>query len=257
MRAGYYPLNLRYEIGTGFMLQFHLAELLKKLRINCVFDVGANVGQYALMLRRNRYRGYIFSFEPVTTTFASLQEAARGDEKWKPFKVALGASPGVAQINVTSLSALNSFRRPGQLWNQILPNISVVDKENVDVRTLDDVFPELTTGIEQCRPFLKLDTQGFDLEVVKGAQNCIGKMLGLQSELAVRQLYEAAPSYLDALTYYTSLGFTPKDFYTVASDGTDMTALEVDCVMVRASSANPCSESTQRLKEKPIVTPSL
>jgi hypothetical protein len=53
MRAGYYPLDLRYEIGTGFMLPFHLAELRKKLRINCVFGVAANVGQYALMLRKN------------------------------------------------------------------------------------------------------------------------------------------------------------------------------------------------------------
>lgn len=140
--AGYYPLNLRYEIGTGFMLPFHLTELLKKLRINCVFDVGANVGQYALMLRRNGYRGYIFSFEPVTKTFDSLKEAARGDEYWKTFKVALGAHRGVAQINRTSLSALDSFRRPSQLWDQILPNISVVDTEEVEVRTLDDGFPE-------------------------------------------------------------------------------------------------------------------
>jgi FkbM family methyltransferase len=236
MRAGYYPLNLRYEIGTGFMLPFHLAQLLKKLRINCVFDVGANVGQYALMLRRNSYRGYIFSFEPVTATFASLQGAARGDEKWKPFKVALGASRGVAQINVTSLSALNSFRRPSKLWDRVLPTISVVDAEDVEVRTLDDMFPELTSGIEECRPFLKVDTQGFDLEVVKGARNCIGRMLGLQSELAIRKLYEGAPGYLDALAYYASLGFTPKDFYSVASDGNDMTALELDCVMVRERS---------------------
>jgi FkbM family methyltransferase len=256
-RAGYYPLNLRYEIGTGFMLPFHLAELLKKLRINCVFDVGANVGQYARMLRRNGYRGYIFSFEPVTKTFTSLEEAARGDERWKTMKVALGASRGVAQINLTSLSALNSFRRPGELWNRVLPTIAVIDKEDVEVHTLDDVFPELTTGIEQCRPFLKLDTQGFDVEVVKGAQNCIGKMLGLQSELAVRQLYEGAPSYLDALAYYTSLGFTPKDFYTVASDGTDMTALEVDCVMVRQASGKPRTQSMQGLKEKTTVAESL
>ena len=239
------------------MLPFHLAELLKKLRINCVFDVGANVGQYAQMLRRNGYRGYIFSFEPVSKTFTSLEEAARGDERWKTFKVALGASRGVAQINLTSLSALNSFRRPGELWDHVLPTIAVVDKEEVEVRTLDDIFPALTTGIEECRPFLKLDTQGFDLEVVKGAQNCIGKMLGLQSELAVRKLYEGAPGYLDALAYYTSLGFTPKDFYTVASDGTDMTALEVDCILVRASSGKLHSEFTQGLNEKPTVAQSL
>jgi FkbM family methyltransferase len=232
-RMGYYPVNLRHEIGTGFMLPFHLAEVLKRLRINCVFDVGANVGQYGQMLRTAGYFGYIFSFEPVTKTFTTLQAAARGDEHWKTFKIALGASSGVQAINLTSYSELNSFRLAGEVWDRLLPTVKLTDKEVVEVRTLDDVFPELTNQIEDPRPFLKLDTQGFDLEVVKGAPNCIDKILGLQSELAIRRIYEGAPSYLDALAYYSSLGFTPKDFYTVASDGNDMSAVEVDCIMLR------------------------
>jgi hypothetical protein len=44
---------------------------------------------------------------------------------------------------------------------------------------------------------------------------------------------EGAPGYLDALAYYAGLGFTPKDFYTVASDGNNMSAVEVDCIMLR------------------------
>jgi len=73
-------------------------------------------------------------------------------------------------------------------------------------------------------------------------------MLGLRSELAVRPPYEGAPGYIEALAYYTNLGFTPKDFYTVASDGTDMTALEVDCVMVRQPSRKPRMASMQEEK---------
>ncbi len=215
------------------MLPFHLSDVLKRLGINCVFDVGANIGQYGRMLRTAGYRGYIFSFEPVTDTFATLEETARADEQWKTFKVALGASRGVQAINLTSYSELNSFRRPGDLWNRVLPTVTLTDKEDVEVRTLDEVFPELTREIKEPRPFLKLDTQGFDLEVVKGAPNCISKILALQSELAIQKIYEGAPSYLDALAFYSNLGFTPKDFYTVASDGNDMSAVEVDCIMVR------------------------
>jgi FkbM family methyltransferase len=230
---GYYPINLRHEIGTGFMLPFHLADVFKRLQINCVFDVGANVGQYGRILRNACYRGYIFSFEPVTETFTTLQAAARGDEHWKTFKIALGASAGAQAVNLTSYSELNSFRRPDKGWDRILPTVRFTGTEDVEVRTLDDVFPELTSQIEDPRPFLKLDTQGFDLEVVKGGQNCIGRFLGLQSELAVKKIYEGAPGYLEALAYYSSLGFTPKDFYTVASDGNNMSAVEVDCIMLR------------------------
>lgn len=80
-----------------------------------------------------------------------------------------------------------------------------------------------------------MDTQGFDLEVVKGARNCIGKILGLQSELEVRRMYEGTPGYLEALAFYSDLGFALKDFYTVASDGNDLSAVEVNCIMLRLS----------------------
>lgn len=201
---------------------------------------------------RERFR-HRLERENVATIAVPAQAFARTGPRLRPIKHAIDAQ---------LFQQLGKMKGHGELWDRVLPTIAVIDKEDVEVHTLDDVFPELTKGIEQCRPFLKLDTQGFDVEVVKGAQNCIGKMLGLQSELAVRQLYEGAPSYLDALAYYTSLGFTPKDFYTVASDGTDMTALEVDCVMVRQASGKPRTQSMQGLnmqglKEKTTVAESL
>jgi hypothetical protein len=74
-----------------------------------------------------------------------------------------------------------------------------------------------------------VDTRGLDLEVVKRAHNCIGKILGLQSELEVRRIFENTPSYLE---FYADLGFGLKDFYTVASDGNDLSAVSVDCIML-------------------------
>ena len=230
---GYYPVNVRHEIGTGFMLPIHLALVFSRLRINCVFDVGANVGQYGRMLRKSGYRGHIFSFEPVKETFTILQDTVRGDERWKAFNIALGASAGVQVMNLASYSELSSFLPPNALWDRLVPNVTIVGKEEVEVCTLDVVFEELVSQVENPRPFLKLDTQGFDLEVVKGARNCISKILGLQSELAVRRIYEGTPDYLAALAFYSGLGFTPKDFYTVASDGNDLSAVEVDCIMLR------------------------
>jgi hypothetical protein len=149
--------------------------------------------------------------------------------------MALGASSGLQAMNLASYSELNSFLSPSALWNRLLPKITFVDKEEVEVNTLDLVFDELVSQIEDPRPFLKVDTQGFDLEVVKGARNCIGKILGLQSELEVRRMYEGTPGYLEALAFYADLGFALKDFYTVASDGNDLSAVEVNCIMLRLS----------------------
>lgn len=152
---GYYPVNMRHQIGTGFMLPIHLAMVFERFRINCVFDVGANVGQYGLMLRKFGYRGHIFSFEPVSGTFTLLQCAAKGDDHWKTFKMALGASSGLQAMNLASYSELNSFLSPSALWSRLLPKITFVGKEEVEVSTLDLVFDELVSQIEKRPPISK------------------------------------------------------------------------------------------------------
>ena len=51
--------------------------------IDCVFDVGANVGQYGTRLRRLGYRRRIESFEPIPTAYKRLEETASSDRLWE------------------------------------------------------------------------------------------------------------------------------------------------------------------------------
>src|ERR1700730_646638 len=79
----------------------HLRRLFEFLNIDCVFDVGANTGQYARMLRRSvGYRGPIISFEPNPEVAAILRENARRENNWFVEEVALGASVGRATFNL-------------------------------------------------------------------------------------------------------------------------------------------------------------
>src|SRR6476469_6796716 len=73
---------------------------LPALKVNCVLDVGARLGEYAILLRENNYKGHIFSFEPVRSNYKVLCEKARGDPYWHTFPFALGSENTTAKINI-------------------------------------------------------------------------------------------------------------------------------------------------------------
>jgi len=68
---------IRYQSPNT--IEGHLHRLLPSLNVNCVIDVGAHHGEFARLVRQVGYRGRIVSFEPVSTNFAVLQRARRGD----------------------------------------------------------------------------------------------------------------------------------------------------------------------------------
>lgn len=71
-------------------LEKHLSNVFAKYSIDCVIDVGANTGQYAALLRRMGFNGWVVSFEPVESVFEKLAEGAMGDEKRLCYQLALG-----------------------------------------------------------------------------------------------------------------------------------------------------------------------
>ena len=99
--------------------------------------------------------------------------------------------------------------------------------------TLSRMWSEIVGGIPKPRVFLKLDTQGFDLEVVKGAVESLDYVLGLQSELSLKPIYEDMPDYLNALREFRRHGFEVTGFYLITRDRKSLAAIEYDCVMCR------------------------
>src|SRR5690349_8117486 len=88
----------------------HIGRLLKYLEIDCVFDVGANVGQHALKLRRYcGYSGRILSFEPNPAALPELNAAAAKDPLWDVFPIALGKEKGTAEFQAYADSKLGSL----------------------------------------------------------------------------------------------------------------------------------------------------
>jgi FkbM family methyltransferase len=232
LQSAGYDLN-PYPLPDWVVFRARLTALLARLRINCVFDVGAHDGDYAASLRRDGYDGWIFSFEPVAESFARLARRMQSDAKWRGFQLALGSRCDTRDIQVTRLTVFTSFlTRSDFSAREFGEESEVVRHERVDVRRLDTLFPQCTSLVGDARVFLKMDTQGFDIPVLEGTGCYRERVLGLQSELAVQRIYEGATGYLDALQRMTDMGFMSYAMVPVNRDR-DGLVVEYDCLMAR------------------------
>lgn len=228
---GYEIVPLREMRERDFAL--HLRELLLRLEIDCVLDVGANVGQYHDFLRdRVLYDGKIVSFEPVARHVELLQARAREDADWHVEGYALGAEDEQKAINVMVSDQFSSFLEPDHRQVKEFSDLNVASaQEAVAVRSLDVVLPALQQRLGFRRPYLKLDTQGYDLEVLRGAGESLPAVRALQTEASVLGIYKGMPGYLDTLQRLDELGFDITGMYAVSRD-TALRLVEFDCVMI-------------------------
>ena len=212
----------------------HLRRFFRQFAVDCVFDVGANLGQYATMLReRVGYRGQIISYEPVPEVAARLRAAAAADPAWAVEELALDAAEGEARLNVFSFHQFSSLHALSDLARNFQSHVQLTREVQVRTATLATELARYQALLGFRRPYLKLDTQGHDLRVAAGAGARLSDFVGLQSELALQRLYQDAPDFEEALRFYRERGFelsalVPNNL------GHFPRLLEIDCIMFRA-----------------------
>jgi FkbM family methyltransferase len=214
--------------------QSHLRRLFELLNIDCVFDVGANTGQYTKMIRKYvGYRGPVVSFEPNPDVATILRENARGDNDWLVEEVALGATVGQATFYVTAADQMSSLRQPQTSETALFKAQTVITKEiQVNVSTLEIELAKFHKSLRFERPFLKLDSQGSDFDIAVGAGARLNEFVGLQSELAIKRIYANAPSYNETLKFYQDNGFILSALVP-NNEGHFPYLIETDCIMFR------------------------
>jgi len=155
--------------------------------VDLVLDVGANIGQYGSELRSIGYKGRIASFEPLSSAYGLLSERATHDPQWEVENHALGDEEGAATINIAGNSYSSSLldMLPAHVKSE--PASGYVGTEDIRIRTLDTVFPTLVRGAKNI--YLKIDTQGFEESVLKGAKSSLQHIDTLQLEMSLTPLY--------------------------------------------------------------------
>lgn len=211
------------------------------LRPDCIFDVGANGGQFGYNLRNFvGYQGAILSFEPNPTAFARLEKLSALDPDWHCFDYALGSETGRAKLNIMKTDVFSSLLVPGGESDKYFPEDNQVAQQiDIEIQTLDNLFPGLQVKFGFERPFLKLDTQGFDLEVVKGGQAVLPAFTGLLSEISVIPLYEKQPDLAESIAYLRACGLDLVDLFSLHPDNWFQPLLECNAYFLRRDLAQP------------------
>jgi FkbM family methyltransferase len=181
------------------------AHLFGRNGVELVLDVGANAGQYGRFLRRTGYRGRILSFEPLSSAFAALSEAARGDAAWEVRRAALGERAGTATINIAKNSESSSLLPVLPAHLRAFPDSEYVGTETVPVTTLADVLREIPPGPAT---FLKVDTQGYERSVIAGGDGALERLCGVQLEMSLVPLYEGELRLPELINFMKERGFT-------------------------------------------------
>jgi len=182
-------------------------------RINTIFDVGANIGQSALKFREAFPDSLIYCFEPVSSTFKQLKANVSSDKNINCSAIAFGSIPGNSTIYLT----------PTSLTNSLIPTVAAeylpknnhdieidpktMQSEKVMVKTIDNFV--LENHIERI-DLLKIDTEGFDLEVLKGASHLLstGRIAFVLAEVGFNPVDRRHVLFDDVRSYLMDKGFS-------------------------------------------------
>jgi FkbM family methyltransferase len=177
------------------------SRLLEERGITLVMDVGANEGLFSERLRAAGYEGRIVSFEPLAEMFAKLASRSANDDNWESFQLAVGSEPYAATLHVAGNWASSSLLPMNKRHWLAEPRSAYVDDEPCQVVALDGMLDTLIGPDD--RIYLKVDVQGSELAVLRGAERLLEQVEVIQAEMSLMPLYDGGPllgavvSYLD------------------------------------------------------------
>lgn len=176
--------------------------------IDTIIDIGANIGQTHDTLRHWGFKGEIISVEPLPSLQNTLQEKATKDPLWTVLSpLALGEANKDIEINVSEASDMSSILETSDELLEALPKTTVIDQAIIPMKTLDTLYDEL--NLDNKNIFIKMDTQGYEMNILQHGQNALKKAIGLRLEMSLFEIYKGEALMSDIMMFLKEKGFSP------------------------------------------------
>jgi FkbM family methyltransferase len=219
--------GLRFQPSSKSRLNSTRKTLLTRYHIKHVLDVGANKGQYAQEIRSLGFNGQIYSFEP-TSYYEHLAKASEGDTNWKTYRFGFGTTSGKLEMYIASNDGeSSSLLKPKNIMEQGF-GISFEKTEEVEIKTLKEFLDlNVISNI-----YLKIDTQGNEMNVLLGLSDQINHVSVIEFESALISLYEGETGHYEIAQYLISHGFKVKQI-VITHWNQNKETISLDSIFVR------------------------
>lgn len=201
----YLNLELRRfnVMNSSFALIKHLLETHE---IDLLVDIGGFIGTYGLEAREMGYAGEIISFEPIKASFEKLRANADKDPKWICHNMGIGTKNEELAINIAGNFASSSLLGMHKNHTDLAPDTAYQAIETIQIKRLDEVItPAIAKHYQSI--YLKIDVQGYELNVLDGATEVLPYIKVIQAEISFVPLYEQGPLYNEVINKLDELGF--------------------------------------------------
>jgi len=224
-----YQISLKSDQGQAEMFN----SALTYFKIDMIIDVGANQGQTGLGLRHDGYKGKILSFEPLKNEYNNLLNVSNNDPLWTIApRCAIGNFDGDIEINIAGNSGSSSILPMMDIHTNAAPNSTYIGKQNVSIYKLDSIYQKYIDNYTKSI-LLKIDTQGFEWEVLDGSTELLKIVTGVTLELSFAELYAGQKLWIDIVNRLESLGFKLWSIYPGFSDNTNGRMLQIDATFYK------------------------
>jgi FkbM family methyltransferase len=201
----------------GHIDSLELLQLAKQAELKVIYDIGANVGTWSVLAKSIIPSASLHAFEPLPAHHDGFVNNVRGLDNVTLHRIALGATNTEAVLHVTNYTDASSMLQPTEISSSC--GVAEVAQFSVPLRRLDDY------RVEQGLPWpdlIKLDVQGFELEVLKGASECLRAAKAVISEVSFVSFYKHQCLFHDVVGHLAGVGLFVRSFSVETALGAEL-----------------------------------
>ena len=203
--------------------------LIQQKGINKVLDVGANKGQFASSILKEHPNMRVLSFEPLSDAYKVLSTRSALKKNWEAHNYAIGSQVMESEIYVSANSHSSSLLEINQSHLDAEATAKVIRTEKIKVTPLHTLVNLSKTE----KVFLKIDTQGFEMEVLKGSKGLFSNIELIVVELSLVELYKGAATFSSIVNYLEENGFKLYQLFPEFTDPETHQLLQVNGVFTK------------------------